>query len=77
MNTNYETVKVSFEVQTEIQECKFYVKLVNVMFYLDYSSWSQQQLHSDVHSECITLSRPLTSPEIFTVSYSDKTRITQ
>lgn len=76
MNTNYETVKVSFEVQTEIQECKFYVKHVN-LFYLDYSSWSQQQLHSDVHSECITLSRPLTSSEIFTVSYSDKTRITQ
>lgn len=67
MNTNYETVKVSLEVQIEIQECKFYVKLVNIMFYLDYSSWSQQQLHSDVYSEYITLSWPLTSSEIFTV----------
>lgn len=60
-------MKVSLEVQIEIQECKFYVNLVNIMFYLDYSSWSQQQLHLDVYSECITLSRPLTSSEIFTV----------
>lgn len=46
-------MKVSLEVQIEIRECKFYVNLVNIMFYLDYSSWSQQQLHSDVCSECI------------------------
>lgn len=69
MNVNYKTAKVSLallpkwsqasQVQMKIQERKFYINFINVILYLDYSSCSQQQFHSDLYPQGITISESL------------------